>query len=154
MWLKYGDGDNYELGTGHQCGDQYRYWFWGLSIDGAWMPLGHQTGITNGNSHVFRMERVLSGVGGHQIYYRIDGVIKKTYPTSSSNFETLDVGLESYCQACTVGDYTNGSLKSKTTTTGSWIGWGGTDGQQVNDPPLCGTWVSDITWRSGQEADC
>jgi len=116
------------------------------------MPLGHQAGIANGNQHTFRMERVLTSIGGQQIYYRIDGDLKKMYPTSSSNFETLDLGLESYCEACTVNDYTNQSLKYKKND--AWFNWAGRDGKQVNDPPMCGSWVADTSWRSGQEAAC
>ena len=152
MWLQYSPGNNYELGTGHQCGDQYRYWFWGLSVNSTFYSLGYQTGITNDNSHTFRMDRVLSGFSGYQIYYRIDGATKKTYPTSAANFVDLDVGLESYCQTCTVSAYSNSSLKFKVNDT--WSNWAGRDGQQVNDPPMCGSWLSDTSWRSGEVASC
>lgn len=48
-----GPGDWIEVGTGHQCGDTKRYWFWGYGQGGDWNPIGVRGGVNNGESHRF-----------------------------------------------------------------------------------------------------
>ena len=116
------------------------------------MSLGYQTGIANGHGHAFKIEHVLSGYSGWQIYYRIDGTLKNSYPTSSTRATDLDVGLESHCSTCTVDGYPNEQLQYRFNS--SWYWWSGEDGKQVLDPPMCGHWGSATMWWSGQEASC
>ncbi len=146
------DSNFYELGTGHQCNDQYRYWYWGLSANGQWTSLGSQAGITNGVQHLFRMDRQATGQSTYAIYYRIDGVTKRTFTTGAVVGTVLDVGLESYCQGCVVDGYSNQDLKYL--KAGVWSFWAGQDGQQANDPPMCGHWAGVTVWWSGEEAAC
>ena len=152
MWYQTSPGNNFELGTGHQCQDQYRYWYWGFSVNGTWSSLGYQTGISNGVSHAFHVRKVNSGFNGWQVYYEIDGVVKKTYATNSTLSNDLDVGLESYCSNCTVTEYLNQQLQYQ--QSGTWYYWSGEDGHQVNYPPMCGYWQSQSIWVSGQGTPC
>jgi hypothetical protein len=153
MWLVLpGTGNFYELGTGHQCNDTFRYWYWGLSVNGAFTSLGWQDNITNGASHTFRMDRVTTGPSTYAIYYRVDGVTKRTFSTGAVVAANVDAGLESWCQGCGVDGYANTSLKYL--KAGIWQLWAGRDGQQINDPPMCGHWGTDSIWWAGQEPTC
>lgn len=153
MWFAVaGSGNNFELGTGQQCNDTYRYWYWGLSVNGVYTSLGYQTGISNGPMHTFQIERQVQGPDTIDIVYTIDGVTKLTHPTTAGYGVTLDVGLESHCSGCSVAWYDNYTLKYK--KSGVWNYWSGRDGKQVNDPPMCGSWNADDVWISGQVASC
>lgn len=153
QWFKLpGSGNYYELGTGHQCNDTYRYWFGGVSINGQWYLVGYLTGRVNGISHVFQIDRVSTGPGTYYYYYRVDGVTRWTSGPNSNVGHTADTGLESYCSTCNVTKYSNSSLRNL--ISGTWTPWAGQDGSQVNAPTMCGNWVGPQSWQAGQGTGC
>lgn len=155
MWAKYSvSGSHFELGTGHQCGDSLVYWYWGWTdSNGGWHPLGTQDTAGEGLYHVFKINRHQES-GNYFIKYFIDGNLKATYATTSTNYFTnLDQGLESYCDVCEVQAYTDDQLQFRDASL-VWHSWFGRDGSQVNDPPMCGHWLADNTWQAGEEGIC
>ena len=137
-----------ELGTGHQCNDSYRYWFWGYGSNGTWVPLGTQSGITNGQWHFFKIERVFEDTF-NRYKFRIDGVIKAVM-TSNATGPSVEAGLESYADTATVAGHNYTTLQYQKNN-GSFFNWVGQDASVVN-PPLCGFWVAAISWRAGEGA--
>lgn len=137
-----------ELGTGHQCNDNYRYWFWGYGVDGTWVSIGIQTGIQNGVEHTFRVQRVFDD-SVYRYQWRIDGVLKATM-TNSATGPRVEAGLESYAQNATVAGHSYKSLKAqKYGSGGDFFDWAGRDASVVHSA-MCGFWVTDIRWRAGQ----
>lgn len=110
-----GDALNWrELGTGHQCNDSYRYWFWGYGSNGTWVPLGTQTGITNGQWHFFKIERVFEDTF-NRYKFSVDGVVKGAL-TSNATGVRVEAGLESYADTATVAGHNYTTLHIRRTT--------------------------------------
>ncbi len=137
-----------ELGTGHQCNDTYRYWFWGYGTNGTWVPLGTKIGIANGQWHFFKIERVFEDTF-NRYKFSVDHVIQGTMNSNQTGVR-VEVGLESYAQAATVSGHNFTTLQYQQNN-GGFVNWQGMDGSRV-DPPLCGFWVAAISWRAGQGA--
>jgi hypothetical protein len=139
-----------EIGTGHQCNDNYRYWFWGYGDNGAWFPVGTQAGIANGVFHTFEIQRAFDGTRW-RFYFKVDGVTKGNVVGSDTGPE-VRVGLESYFNNVTVAGYGNTQLKYQKNG-GAFSSWAGRDALQVN-APLCGKWISDTSWWAGENVTC
>lgn len=138
-----------EIGIGHQCNDTFRYYFWGYGLNGAWFPLGEQLGITNGQSHSFK---IASNVLGAAIWDRwyIDSTVK-----AELQFQVVDgtgtevrVGLETYAGGAQVLPYDNISMKYQKNA-GGFSNWAGQDTSLVQSP-LCGDWGGATSWSPGQ----
>lgn len=153
MWASYHDGYNWEMGTGHQCNDTFRYWFWAVNNpDWVFTPIGQQLGVSNGVQHTFTIERVVSGPGVYDAKFKIDGTLKGSHHAPSLVFESLHVVLESYCQGCGVTVYNNSALSWKWNS--SWNNWVGQDGWRIDLPQMCRSYTSDTVWASGENANC
>lgn len=149
QWV--GGGSNWrELGTGHQCNDTYRYWFWGYGYNGTWVSLGYQTGIVNNQIHTFQISRAPVGADTRYLY-RIDGVTKGSL-TSSATFGEVLTGLESYAANANVVLYSHATLKYQKND-GSFLSWSGQDSSIVGTS-MCGNWIGNTTWQAGQGTGC
>jgi hypothetical protein len=153
QWVIVGDDDWIELGTGHQCNDTFRYWFWGYGFNGGWFPRGTR-GIPGTQKHTFRTWRD----GATAWRYEIDVTRMATLEWNVQGVR-VEAGLESYAQNGTTenqgqpGTQNYESLQHRSAL-GNWLSWAGRDGQ-VENAPLCGSWLNDITWRTGANVgDC
>lgn len=144
------DNNNWmELGTGHQCNDTFRYWYWGYRFNGNWFLMGHRP-IPGTQKHAFRISREGTGTW----HYEIDATRMGTLGWGVTG-GSLAAGLESYAQGGTTenqgqpGTQNYENLRYRSTTGGAtWFAWFGQDAQQV-DNPLCGSWLNATTWRTG-----
>jgi hypothetical protein len=136
-----------ELGTGHQCNDAIRYWFWGVGYLGGWFPLGTQLNITNGESHRFAIRKT-----GSNTLWLIDGVTKETQPASTGRY--ISTGLESYSGAAGVNTYTHNTLQRTTNGSQTWVDWAGFDASSVTGAGMCGGWNSATSWRAAENHAC
>ncbi|WP_300677720.1 hypothetical protein [Nocardioides sp.] len=149
QWLKVTSTTNWmELGTGHQCGDTMRYWYWGYGFNGVWYPMGEALGVTAGVSHEFRIARA----GTDDWHFRVDGALKASLAWAVSGAADI-VGLESYGPGTTTATYSSTSLKD-TLDGGSWQYWGGKNGSRVDTPEMCGGWNSATSWRASENVAC
>ncbi len=137
-----------ELGTGHQCGDSFAYWFWGYqAAGGGWHLLGYQM-ISTRSNHTFQIET--DPCSGHYCYvFKVDGTIKNQ-DLSGSHGSNVDTGLESYTPSAVVQAYSHGSLAYRLNDGTSWTSWSGEDGSQVNTPTMCGHWANPTTWHAAE----
>lgn len=143
------NGQNWiELGTGHQCADALRYWYWGYGYQGDWYPLGEPSGRAAGVKHTFRTVRS----GGSTWKFRIDGTVKGSM-TWADQGARVRTGLESYGGSAVVTKYKQSDLKS-TIDQGSWTNWSGFDGSIVDAPEMCGGWNTASSWRSSENSPC
>src|SRR5690348_818264 len=109
------DGDNWlEIGTGHQCNDAVRYWYWGVGYLGGWFPQGYTLDIADGTSHHFAILDT-----GPNVYFYIDGVSQYTQPASTA--ELLQTGLESYSTTSHVTSYTHNALQRTINGGQTWV---------------------------------
>ena len=142
------DAQNWlELGTGHQCGDTLRYWYWGYGYGGAWFPIGEQSGISNEVSHTFRIIKF-----GTVFAFQVDGNLKGTQTSSTGQRDAS--GLESYSSPAVIGTYTHNTLQRWTTTSGGWVNWAGYDDHGVSGAGMCGGWNSQTSWRAAENQTC
>lgn len=141
------DSQNWlELGTGHQCSDTFRYWYWGFGYGGIWFPLGTTDGIANEVSHTFEIIKFGSAYG-----FLIDGVQKGSQATSTGVYDQS--GLESYSTNAVIGTYTHGNLR-RTTDSGGWTSWAGFDATKLTGAGMCGGWNSATVWRAAENQTC
>lgn len=141
-----------ELGTGHQCNDTYRYWYWGYGVNGNWYSLGYQTGVANGVAHTFKIVRSFNGTA-NVFYYQVDGVNKGSL-TSSATGAYVEVGLESYSVPPSYLNATSVSSLQVQRSGGSFVNFSGRDGTHVTDSRVCGKWLSDTNWQYAQATPC
>jgi hypothetical protein len=143
------DAQNWiELGTGHQCADTKRYWFWGYGYLGDWYPQGEQGGQTNGQTHTFRIVRSSGSIWT----WRVDGTSKGTM-TWADQGARVRTGLESYGSAAVVSKYNQYDLEY-TLDQGAWTSWSGFDNSSVGAPEMCGGWNTATSWRSSENSPC
>ncbi len=143
------DGLNWrEIGTGHQCDDTLRYWYWGYGANGTWVSPGWQTGITNGQWHFFKIDRVFEDTFNRS-KFRVDGVIKGNMSSNATGQEVY-AGLESYANGATVAGHNYTTLQYQKLN-GAFFNWVGQDALTVN-APLCGFWVAAVSWKAGEGA--
>lgn len=135
-----------ELGTGHQCADTLRCWYWGYGEDGSWFPLGTYGNITNGLSHTFKISRAFDGVR-NRFYFQVDGSTKGNVSGSDTG-SRVEAGLESYSGSATVPGHAYSSLKYQKNG-GSFSSWAGRDSNSVTSG-MCGHWASDTSWYAGE----
>jgi hypothetical protein len=148
MWVQVHGGltaEWFELGTGHQCNDTYRFWFWGYGYNGNWVPLGEDIGQTNGQSHWFSISRAIHG-GNHMYDYKIDGSLKEQLESVALG-EKVFVMLESWASnANTVFPMT---VLQYQKSEGAWLDFSGRDDTNI-DSVMCGYWIADQTFKAGQ----
>lgn len=144
------DAQNWiELGTGHQCSDTKRYWYWGYGYLGDWYPIGHEGNRTNGETHTFRVVRS----NGSTWTWRVDGTAKDTLSWADQGAR-VRTGLESYAPSGVVSQYDQYSLQY-TNNQGAWTSWAGYDAKYVSPTPtMCGGWNSASSWRSSENSSC
>lgn len=149
QWVGTGQGDWVEIGSGHQCASQFRYWYWGYGYQGSWTRLGSQR-LYGSDTHYFNVHRQ---AGTFDYYFQIDGFNKGSV-TWQRSFDRVSAGLESYAAGADVDVYSNTDLKwMKTSDPGVWHNWGGRDNSSV-DLVMCGYWLTDTTWQSGMGGGC
>jgi hypothetical protein len=136
-----------ELGTGHQCSDTKEYHYCGYGENGVWHYVWIGAPIDN-TSHTFTLARADQSTW----QCLIDGDLKQTIVNSRVG-NKLAVGLESYAQSGTVDAYTSHALNQRLVG-GPWGDWAGRDDKAVGTPEMCGNWVSDISWKSGENVSC
>ena len=142
------DADNWvELGTGHQCADTKDYHYCGYGENGMWHAQWIGAPIDN-TSHTFTLARAAQSTWT----CLIDGDLKSVILKDQVGYE-LSVGLESYAQSGVVTAYTSHSLNQRLVG-GPWSDWAGRDAKNVDTPEMCGNWVSDISWKSGETVSC
>lgn len=140
-----GDAQNWdEIGIGHQCSDNYIYYFWGYGENGGWFPLGTSF-AANGASHVNEISRSFTG-NYYEDFWKMDGVTKARMRSIQRGVR-VEAGLESYCQGCSTV-FNSSSLKYQKNE-GSFVSWAGRDSTTIS-AGMCGSWNSDTSWRSGQ----
>jgi len=152
LWLVSGSAiGNVELGTGHQCNDTLRYWYWGYTAasTGVFYLLGYRSGITEGASHYFQIEADRASDGHYYWNYIVSGTVFDDSLLSSQGSH-VDTGLESYASGAVVPGYSHGLLEYKLNNGTTWTYWSGQDGSQVNGPTMCGHWSGATTWYAGE----
>lgn len=144
-----GGGQNWmEIGTGHQCSDLFRYWFWGYGFDGLWYPVGTQSGIGPG-THRFQVYRH----SGNQWDWYIDAS-HMAGPLSWTNIgNQVRAGLESYDGFAVVSNHTYRELQM-TVNQSPWTNWAGMDFSDVTSAPMCGGWNNATQWRASENSPC
>ncbi len=143
------DAQNWmELGTGHQCNDTVRYWYWGYGYAGVWYPINTSGSITEEVSHYFTIVRNPYGY----YVFQIDGATMGTQASSQAQF--LASGLESYSSAAVVLAYGNTGLWHTLDTGSTWYGWSGRDASTVDAPRMCGRWLSDTSFAIAEASGC
>jgi hypothetical protein len=146
-WLNVtSDNQNWlEIGTGHQCGDNARYWYAGYGYAGVWYPLWEQSGITNGQTHKFTI--VSFGSGNYGFY--VDSTLEATQTTSEA--QAISTATESYWSGSSTAyqDYNMVYTLNYGTTTYNWVEW-----SDRVDPYMCGHFVSGNDWSTGENASC
>lgn len=149
-WVASGDGLNWrEIGTGHQCHDTYRYWYWAYGVDGGFYPIGEQLGISNGQAHIFKISRAFDGTA-NRYYFAVDNITKGTL-YSERTFARVEAGLESLAGSADV-IFSTGLLEYQKNN-GAFSDWSGKDAKVV-DNNMCGQWNFDTTWQSGEGSAC
>jgi hypothetical protein len=178
QWLALDADDRWvEVGTGHQCNDGFRYWYWGwgsLRDEAEPFELGGWIRIDNvPGRHRFRLERIaLAGCpGGVDL---LVATIERTMPCSGAHIgwavyvDATRVGL---IEACCSGHFVSAGLESYApnavtlnngrpgtqnydpmefrSTQNNWLRFAGFDDEKV-DAPMCGLWLSGSSWRTGQ----
>jgi len=143
-----------ELGTGHQCGDTFRYWYW---LEGA-------PGLPNG--YLLRGWRLAGGDVPHRFYlYRL------TDCTWLANIDYTQVGsfgfcssgvrvgadTESYAQAAVVPSHRESYLQYSSNYA-PYANWSGQDYSlppvAPSTPEMCGFWVNATSWSTGENTIC
>lgn len=147
QWVSVGTGDWLEIGTGHQCNDTLRWWFFGYGSNSDWYPLDEDYVATYA-THGFRIVRS----DGDFWRYRVDGVVQENL-TWARNATDVKTGLESYAPNAIVEAYNAHDLLY-TANEGSFVSWAGRDYKSVDQPEMCGTWNSDTSWRAGENVSC
>jgi len=152
QWLITGTGW-IEIGTGHQCNDTNRYWFWGYG-NPNWTLIDSQA-ITGTQKHKFRLER--SDTTTWRFFVDVTALAGTL--SWSTTGTRVEAGLESYAangQTLNSGNpgTQNYELMAYKTAANAWAYWAGQDYTVGPDSPLCGDWVISTTWRSGANVVC
>lgn len=137
-----------ELGTGHQCNDRDRFWFWGYGYQGDWYPVGEQGQRVNGESHRFRLSRA----AGDTWIWQVDGNFKGQMVWSTKGHSVV-TGLESWAREGVVMYYSHNDLQF-IINQGQWTSWSGRDFRRVDAPEMCGEWEASDQWRAAQNRSC
>ncbi len=143
MYFYLNGGGVFELGTGHQCADSYVYWFEGwTNTSGTWSLLDYQPGVTEGVSHYFKVKRTSS------VYnYWVDSTVVGPAVGANTGYNLVAL-LESYAPTGQV-TFTMSDLAYQRNE-GSWEGWSGQDGKNVDSAYMCGRWLSDTSFKAGE----
>lgn len=143
------DNQNWlELGTGHQCSDTLRYWYWGYGYAGQYYPIGELSGRANEESHSFQIEYNV-GTGLYQ--FQIDSNQYGVKGTSVADH--VETGLESHSSTAALGSYPHYDLRYSYDDIFAWYNWSGRHNYYV-PPPMCGLWGSDTSWLVGENEPC
>lgn len=148
MWINIAAGQWYELGTAHQCGDTFRYYFWGYGVNGNWYPIGEEDNVTNGQSKWFSINRVNHGQN-FSFDFRVNGTLKGQVINQTSGTKVV-VLLESYAQNAST-KFAEVELQYQKND-GAWTFWTGRDDTNI-DAVMCGRWVTDRYFVAGQPSN-
>ncbi len=142
------DSNAMEIGTGHQCANNYRYWYWGYQWGTTWHEIGNQT-IYGTTTHTFWMTKVGTSLWN----YNIDGVTMGSlnWPLAGPGVAAL-AGLESYCSGCTISTHSYSNTRVRAVD-GNWyqMNW---PAVIVDPAPMDGTWYSPHQLNACQNASC
>jgi hypothetical protein len=137
-----------EIGTGHQCNDTVRYWFWGFGQNLTYYEVGHQTGISDGTFHTFEINRHNPGTG-ETFYYLIGGVTKGHVASVPTDYGyQVRAGLESHSSSATVPAHYYSPLEYQKND-GPFYYWLGQDSNVVWSG-MSGKFTSDTTWCAAE----
>jgi len=143
--------DNWiELDTWHSCRTGWHRWVWGIGFNGSWSKMGEDQIGAPGTTHTFSIHR---SPGTYNYYFQIDGYNKDVtyWPTS---FEQVEAGIESLVDGAAIDKFSNDELRyMKSTSPGNWYAWSGEDAYR-RDAQMCGYWLDNDTWQSGQGDGC
>lgn len=143
LWVMNDAATNWrELGTGHQCAGNLRYWFWGYGLNGAWFSVGTQAGVVTGVNRSFEIRQAFDG-SNQRTYYYVSGTNKGSI-LSTATFDRVRAGLESYAAGANMVKTNFHSLQYQKNG-GALQWWVGRDAQRV-DAGFCGGWTADTTW--------
>jgi hypothetical protein len=149
MWVNLNSpfADWLEFGTGHQCNDTYRYWFWGYGEQGIWYPMGPNSSIPSNSTNTWQIE-----YSGGSWYWATNGLVVNSiyWPVRA---EVLETGLESYSAPAFVDWYNHSSLKYRYGT-GGWTASVGQDAFVVDAGKMSGAWVSASNWKARESGIC
>lgn len=138
-----------EIGTGHQCGDNYRYTFAGYGNAAGWHPINEITAGGSANAHTFKVWRD----GGSYIFSKDNDTIAGVTLSNNDEGPFVDMGLESYAANAHVDCNNNFELSFKKGNN-SWNNWDGRDRRNVSHSAMHGVWASDTTFRTSQNEYC
>lgn len=147
MWIADGAAhagmnDWLELGTGHQCADNWRFHYWGYAINGAWSFIGH-VNISGNDMHNY--DKISD--------FKIDGQVKDSFYWDRM-FHDDSAGLESYAEFGDANPHTYHHLQYQRMGNSTWQDWDGTDASILDDPPMCGIWNGPQSWLAGEANSC
>jgi len=139
-----------ELGTGHQCLDNYVYWFWGYQLPNQeWRLLGYQSGVIEGQSHFFEITERNTPQGPYYNYV-VDSTTKAQFYWNTTGNENTAV-LESYAANASVS-YTMTYLADQRNF-GSWSGWTSGETKNVDTQYMCGRYTSTTSYLAGEPSN-
>lgn len=142
-----------EMGTGHQCNDDNRYWYWGYGTSN-WTLIDWRA-IPGTQKHKFRLERADTNT------WRF--FVDATQMTGTVAWNTTGVRVEAGLESWAANGQTlnggnpgtqNYELMAYKNGLNAWVYWAGQDYTLGPNPPLCGNWVIATTWRSGANVVC
>lgn len=144
MWVLFtSDAQNWaEEGTGHQCNDTYRYWYWGYGSQGVWYSQGNVR-ISGGANHVFGLYLSAGGYWSANVDVTQIGSF-----THTGVGVDVEAGLESWAQGASSGGVLPNWGLAYTDYSG-WINWSGNDYSYVSSPanePMGGAWNGQMEW--------
>lgn len=119
-------------------------------MNGTWVSLGYQTGITNGQVRTFEIRRSLLGHENRHVFL-VGGAAKANLVSDATGIQ-VEAGLESYAANANVVYHSYGSLQYQKNN-GAFAYWAGKDASSVGSS-MCGSWGSSTQWNAGQGGGC
>jgi hypothetical protein len=145
QWVSINPGvDWLEIGTGHQCSNDMKYWFWGYGWQGNWYPLGEEwNGIYFNEYHYFEVYRVAT-----TWYWYINGLNRDTMYWNAVGTR-VRVGMESW-NGHTTTPWTTIDTMNKTISEGPYTPLSYTS--TVVNTQMCGQPLSANSYQARERA--
>jgi hypothetical protein len=144
-----------ELGSGHQCNNQFRYDFAGYGYNGDWFPLYVQRRTTwEVREYTIWSNDQAPPPARQDWHWWIGGQEVRTYPVTPQTpwaGTYASVGVESYAQFAQVPRHNYASLSYKEAINAEdvWVDWKDRDALHI-DPAMSGGWNSDTSFWASQ----
>lgn len=143
------NGSNWlEEGTGHQCNDTFRYWYWGFGFNGVWHSVGWTPMGTPPSTHRFYQYRGANCLWSTNIdYTQFDNSLSWCITGT-----LVQTGTESYSVSAVVPIHQNNQLMVSVNFA-PYSAWSGRDWQNVETSyGMCGGWINDYTRSTGENS--